>query len=50
MNIAVIVGTSVAKKVLSGFDEKTFLSVFNAMLIGLALKLIVIVGLRALFS
>ena len=50
MNIAVIVGTSVGKKVLSGFDEKTFLWVFNAMLIALALKLIVIDGLRALFG
>jgi uncharacterized membrane protein YfcA len=50
MNIAVIVGTSVGKKVLSGFDEKTFLWVFNAMLIALALKLIVFDGLRALFG
>lgn len=50
MNIAVIVGTSVGKKVLSGFDEKTFLWVFNAMLIALALKLIVIDGPRALFG
>jgi hypothetical protein len=36
--------------VLTGFNEKTFLIVFNTMLIALALKLIVIDGLRALFG
>ena len=45
-----VVGTSVGKKVLSGFDEKTFLLVFNIMLISLALKLIVFDGLRALIG
>lgn len=50
MTVAVIVGTSVGKKVLSGFDEKTFLLVFNVMLISLALKLIVFDGLTALFG
>lgn len=50
MTAAVIIGTSVGKRVLSGFDEKTFLLVFNIMLIALALKLIVIDGLRALFG
>jgi uncharacterized membrane protein YfcA len=50
MTVAVVVGTSVGKKVLSGFDEKTFLLVFNVMLISLALKLIVFDGLRALLG
>jgi len=50
MTVAVLVGTSVGKKVLSGFDEKTFLLVFNVMLIALALKLIVFDGLRALLG
>jgi len=49
MVVAVIVGTSVGKRVLSGFDEKVFLLIFNTMLIALALKLIVFDGLRALF-
>lgn len=49
MTAAVIIGTSAGKKLLSGFDEKTFLLVFNIMLISLALKLIVFDGLRALF-
>lgn len=50
MTVAVIVGTSVGKKMLSGFDGKTFLLVFNVMLISLALKLIVFDGLRALLG
>ena len=50
MTAAVRIGTSVGKKVLSGFDEKSFLLVFNIMLISLALKLIVFDGLRALLG
>lgn len=50
MTVAVIVGTSAGKKLLSGFDEKTFLLIFNTMLIALALKLIVFDGLRALIG
>ncbi|MCW5574892.1 MAG: hypothetical protein KIT13_02240 [Burkholderiales bacterium] len=50
MTAAVVVGTSFGKKVLTGFNEKTFLIVFNTMLIALALKLIVIDGLRAIFG
>jgi uncharacterized membrane protein YfcA len=50
MTAAVVVGTSFGKKVLTGFNEKTFLIVFNTMLIALALKLIVIDGLRALLA
>ncbi len=50
MTAAVVAGTSFGKKVLTGFNEKTFLIVFNTMLIALALKLIVIDGLRALLG
>jgi uncharacterized membrane protein YfcA len=50
MTAAVVVGTSVGKRVLSGFNERTFLIVFNTMLVGLALKLIVIDGLAALLK
>lgn len=50
MTVAVLVGTSVGKKVLSGMDEKIFLLIFNIMLIALALKLIVYDGLKALFG
>jgi len=50
MTAAVVAGTSFGKKVLTGFNEKTFLIVFNTMLIALALKLIVFDGLRALFG
>jgi len=48
--VAVVVGTSFGKKVLTGFNEKTFQIVFNTTLVALALKLIVIDGLRALLG
>jgi uncharacterized membrane protein YfcA len=50
MTAAVVVGTSAGKRVLSGFNERTFLIIFNTMLVGLALKLIVIDGLAALLK
>jgi uncharacterized membrane protein YfcA len=50
MTLAVVVGTSFGKKVLTGFDERTLPIVFNTTLVALALKLIVIDGLRVIFT
>jgi uncharacterized protein len=48
MIVAVVIGTTVGKRVLTLFDERTFQIAFNIMLVSLALKLIVWDGLSAL--